>query len=613
MFKFKVAIAFLAIGFFIGFNEIRVEAADNEDIIEAVSKETSLDEKFIQYIYAIGLQNDKYMDRFPNVYKDTVKKSEGTILNLGNTKYQSFKNVKTTGLDRPSAYFLPDSIYSVSYDIKTLMQYNYYKDRGGFQKHFDSYNEDVKQFIIFCESIIEYCGEDCENFIRAYEIFRLGYTDSIENALIFNNINDELIIKYISSLFTLERVQQVDNINTLKDTYEMPYIIGYTTQENMLEAAISLVGKVRYTWAGGHAMTSNIKGINPVWKEWESLYRNSEEGSNSCIKPSSSWCPIHGYNEDERCINYDAVSDYNSYLLDRADILGIEELKLDKYKNKLAYIDTEDGTAHRLDGLDCSGYASWIFNQISNKYNIDSSAMYFTRQSGIEYIKFGNEMQPGDIFAWTSHIVIILGKVGDNSKVYVTIEQTPNTLKFGTVYYSGYKQSDLDYAMQIAREANLLIGNVTEEPHSYCMNNVGHYSVELANSNEVDSLLGNVQKIETKEVPIEDGMQPEEYSEPTEDNSDEIVEDVATQTVTTVQLQYIDIGRFTEDFLDYDSELVNGKTFRDATALEILQYIIKKMPLQYISGYPNYEGELFDISTVSTEVGTTIVRSKNEE
>ena len=54
--------------------------------------------------------------------------------------------------------------------------------------------------------------------------------------------------------------------------------------------------------------------------------------------------------------------------------------------------------------------------------------------------------------------------------------------------------------MQIAREANMLIGDITEEPHSYCMNTVGHYSVDIEDTTMVDSLLGNVQQIETKEV-----------------------------------------------------------------------------------------------------------------
>lgn len=626
LYKFRVAIAFLAIGFFIGISNLEVKAETNkEELVKMVSEETGLQEEYIEYLCILGIQNESYMDKFYNIYSDTVIKSEGSIFNFENTQYQKFSNIKTTGISRPSEYFLPDSIYSISYDIKTLMQYNYYKNRGGYQKHFESYNEDTKQFIVFCESIIQYYGDDNDCFTRAYELYILGYIDSIEESLRKNGITNDKVIYHLKRMFDMRNIKPVDDLETLKDDYEMPYIIGYTTQENMLEAAISLVGRVRYTWAGGHAGTSNIKGINPVWLKWEQLYRNSVNGEQTCIKPSGSWCPIHGYNEDDRCINNDMVSDFNDYLALRAETLNIRELNSDKYKNMLDYINEEDGTAHRLDGLDCSGYSSWVFNQMNNTYNIDSSAMYFTRQSGIESIEFGSELQPGDIFAWTSHIVVILGKVKDGSKVYVTIEQTPNTLKFGTIYYSGYSSSDLEYGMQIAREANMLIGDITEEPHSYCMNTVGHYSVDIEDTTMVDSLLGNVQQIETKEVKasssedvanedvsdadtnVENAVGEEGSESTTGENTEE------TQTITTVKLQYIDIGRFKDSFIDLNTNLVEDKTINDSTAIEILQYLIKKMPLQYVMGYSKYSGNLFDINTVSTDVGTTLIRSNNEE
>ena len=294
----------------------------------------------------------------------------------------------------------------------------------------------------------------------------------------------------------------------------------------------------------------------------------------------------------------------------------------------LKTINTEDSAAHRLDGLDCSGYTSWILNQIQNKYSIDSTAMYFTQQTGIESIEFGTDMLPGDIFAWTSHIVVIVGKVSENSKVYVTVEQTPNVLKFGTAYYAGYKQSDLDQAMQIAREANQLIGATTEEPHSYCMNNVGHYSVELTEEQDVNNLLGNVKSIETKEVTREvssdssadsDGSSSDS-SENNEQASDEVDETektennsssdgTITETVTTVQAQYIDIGRYVDSFIDENS-IVEGydDSIDNLYATDIIKYIITKLPIQYISGYEIYNGDIFDKDTVSTNVGTSIIK-----
>lgn len=606
-------------------NTLNVDAKDTKSVIY---EETGLSTKYIDYIYRLALNNTQYMDKYYDVNKDTVIKSKGPILNLGDTKYQVLKSIRTTGIDRPSEYFMPDSLYSISYDIKTLMQYRYYKDRGGYQRFFDSYNENTKQSIVFCEAILQYTGEsedNIEKFTRAYEMFMCNYTSNIEEALITNGISDSVRIEYIKTIFDLdEDLTQYDSLEESKDIYEMPYILGYATRENMLESAISLVGKVRYTWAGGHALTSTIKGINPVWSKWEQLY----EDDTNCIKPSGSYCPLHGYNEDERCISYDIVKDYSEYLALRAQTFGDDTLNSDKYKDMLKTINTEDSTAHRLDGLDCSGYTSWILNQIQNKYSIDSTAMYFTQQTGIESIEFGTDMLPGDIFAWTSHIVVIVGKVSENSKVYVTVEQTPNVLKFGTVYYAGYKQSDLDQAMQIAREANQLIGATTEEPHSYCMNNVGHYSVELTEEQDVNNLLGNVKSIETKEVTREvssdssadsDGSNSDS-SENNEQASDEVDEaektennsssdGTITETVTTVQAQYIDIGRYVDSFIDENS-IVEGydDSIDNLYATDIIKYIITKLPIQYISGYEIYNGDIFDKDTVSTNVGTSIIK-----
>lgn len=614
--KYRVAIAFLAIGFFIGLN-FKTLSVYAKDLKSIVYDETELPTKYIDYIYRLALNNTQYMDKYYDINKDTVIKSKGSIFNIGDTKYQVLNNIRTTGVSRPSEYFMPDSLYSVAYDIKTLMQYRYYKDRGGYQRFFDSYNEDTKQSIVFCEAILEYTGETEENierFTRAYEMLISNYATDIEEALRVNGISDSNRIRYIKTIFSLdEALTQYKNLEDAKEVYEMPYIIGYTSRENLLEASFSLVGKVRYTWAGGHALTSTIKGINPIWSKWEQLYNDDS----TCIKPSGSYCPLHGYNEDERCISYDLINSYNEYLALRAETFEDESLNSNKYKDMLKTINTEDSTAHRLDGLDCSGYTSWILNQIQHKYSIDSTAMYFTQQEGIESIEFGTDMLPGDIFTWTSHIVVIVGKVNENSKVYVTVEQTPNVLKFGTVYYAGYKQSDLDQAMQIAREANQLIGATNEEPHSYCMNNVGHYSVELTEGQDTNNLLGSVKSIETKEVPTSSVSEnniidSDSYINSEEENvesNEGNVEGVETQTVTTVKAQYIDIGRYADSFIDENSIVEGyGDSIENLYATDIIKYIITKLPIQYISGYNTYSGSIFDKNTVATNVGTLIIK-----
>ena len=75
-------------------------------------------------------------------------------------------------IDRPSEYFLPDALYSVSYDIVALMSQRFNCDRGPMQEYFDNMKEDVKQRIVFYEAVMEYtgCKEDTvDEIFKAYE------------------------------------------------------------------------------------------------------------------------------------------------------------------------------------------------------------------------------------------------------------------------------------------------------------------------------------------------------------------------------------------------------------------------------------------------------------
>ena len=264
---------------------------------------------------------------------------------------------------------------------------------------------------------------------------------------------------------------------TVSSPYVYPYDIGLTTRENMMIAAMSLVGDVRYVWGGGHSGASYIKGINPVWKPFRNLYPDdpTEEGFGTCIKPSGSWCPIHGNIHTsfhgETIYSIDQYIDLRSGLFDEIDLTD------EKYRDMLSTVDYSNGVnAHVLDGLDCSGYVSWIYNQIQNDYKVNTAARYFTRQSCFTPLSMGARLLPGDIFAWKTHIVMIVGHVIEGSKAYVTLEETPNVLRFGVAYYSGAAKSDIEYGKQIASEANALIGGLDptkERPHVYCINTVG--------------------------------------------------------------------------------------------------------------------------------------------
>ena len=264
---------------------------------------------------------------------------------------------------------------------------------------------------------------------------------------------------------------------TVSSPYVYPYEIGLTTRENMMIAAMSLVGDVRYVWGGGHSGASYIKGINPVWKPFKNLYPDdpSEEGFGTCIKPSGSWCPIHG--TIHTSFHGETIYSIDQYINLRSGLFDEIDLTDEKYRSMLSTVDYSNGVnAHVLDGLDCSGYVSWIYNQIQDDYKVNTAARYFTRQSCFTPLSMGDNLLPGDIFAWKTHIVMIVGHVKAGSKAYVTLEETPNVLRFGVAYYSGAVKSDIEYGKQIAAEANSLIGGLDpthERPHVYCINTVG--------------------------------------------------------------------------------------------------------------------------------------------
>ena len=51
LYKFRVAIAFLAIGFFIGISNLEVKAETNkEELVKMVSEETGLQEEYKEYL-----------------------------------------------------------------------------------------------------------------------------------------------------------------------------------------------------------------------------------------------------------------------------------------------------------------------------------------------------------------------------------------------------------------------------------------------------------------------------------------------------------------------------------------------------------------------------------
>lgn len=587
------------------------------ELYNKVGSKLNVDYKYVKILHILAGGQAVYADKKPNIYIDETV----TTLNApfyidgSDTKYKEFSDIicADQSIERPSPYYLPDAAYSVAYDIVQLMNDRYNYDRGGLQIYFNTLKSDVKKEILFCEAVMLYTGESEEavnNFYMAYEKMlydkesyenvidtnedgTFKFKDQYMEILKDNNITDENTIKNLAIILSFdENLAANDNSETLKDEYVLPYRINYTSRENMMIAAMSLVGKVRYVWGGGHAGASSINGINPVWFQFEQLYDDTptieildentgdikEVKSDSfghCIKPSGSWCPIHGTTGGDCSFSNPTVSSLDEYINTMSKYIDVSELETDKYSELMKSIDYTGGVSvDRLNGLDCSGYVSWVYNQITDRYNIDYTASNFTDNVGIKEVEFGSELLPGDVFAWKAHIVAIVGRVSDSNKVYITTESTPNVIRFGVVYYSGAKQSEIDEAKEIARQANILIGNINEyeEPHVYCMNTAGLYVQYTDNE-------GNI--LTQSEANTLD-----------------------TTEVSSTQYNYCKIGRLRDMFIDESIQITGyDKPIKDMYAKDIIQYTLSKMPYQYVSGYNNYDGDIFDKSVVATDLG----------
>lgn len=585
-----------------------------QELYKLISDKVGIDTKYVEQLHKLCGDESKYESEYANIYENyTVEPINGITTNKNTViqKAEFIQNINSE-IKRANDRYLPDVLYSISYDIASLMTQRYNYNRGGMKMYFDILKDDVKQDILFYEAILLYCGEDEETVNRFYNAYEKIIFEKELNETVIYTLEDADYYKYYikdkykkilndSGIVNNERLDIIakimskdnniintDSIHSVSETFILPYKPNYTSRENMMLAAFSLCGKSRYVWAGGHSGTLFIDGINPAWQWFESLYPkepvdeqgNINEGFGTCLKKSSKWCPLNNVKNEEVHDIY--VYSIEEYINLRKEAFG-ENINIDEYNKIFENVNFENGVnIHSMDGFDCSGYAAWVYNQITDKYTISSTAKCFLSQNAVKEIPLGDEMLPGDIFAWYTHVVVVVGKVDKNSKAYVTIEQTPNVLKFGVLYYENASAKDIALAKQIATEANTLIGNINceyEKPHSYCIDTVKYYIEEP-----------DVDDSETEyEIPIDENYETELL---------EICED------TSELKEYAVIGRFKDKFIDEDT-IINedGKRFKDLTAIEIIQYTLNKMPISYVSGYNRYDGELFNVDEISSDLG----------
>jgi len=609
------------------------------ELIDKISDNTKVSKKYIKIIIDIADENIAYTSKNQDIYNNEVLKTDVKPFSINGNEINYIKadfiECNNKDIDRPSPYYIPDALYSVVNDISKEVDKRYKVDRKGTENYFNALSNGVKNNLVFYEALLSYLGASEESVDKMYTVYeKIMYNkDKNENIIeirdnkhrlkykyskLFNEIgiyNSDILDKMAVVLSYDQYIAENDSMDDITDTYVIPYELNKSTRENMMIAAASLCGKVRYVWGGGHSGASYIDGINPAWEMWENLYsdKEGEDGYRKCIKPSGTWCPIHG--DCRNCWARDSVKSLNEYIDAREELFG-DTIKSYKYRKLLNSMRWSDGVnAHAIDGLDCSGFASWLYNQVTDKYNINSTAVNFTDQYGINGVNFGDKLLPGDVFAWTTHIVVIVGQVRPESKAYVTIEQTPNVLKYGVVYYAEASQKDIDYAKQVAAEANELIGNInaeSEAPHCYCMNNVGRYKVKQKVDNQSNETVEPESTDSTDEMlddadGINDALiaQLEElgvvYAKPSSEDEKASDEDAEEEVV---EKQYFCIGRLNIAFEDSDTKIQPyDKTMNELTAEQIIQHTINKLPLSYVSGYNTYNGSIFDKKLVSSEIG----------
>lgn len=552
-----------------------------EGLYRRVGDELNIDYLYVKILHLIAGGKAVYADTVPDIYTDlTLVSLDGAFDITGAVqdydRIAPWADCADTSVVRPSRHYLPDAAYNVAADVVAIMNNRYEGDRGSLQGYFDVLETDVKRTILFCEAVLQYMGsrDAADSFFLAYlkmldakaagenvltrAASGVAFKENYAQILAACGIDGENELNALSMILSFDGVLAAgSSADSVCTEMVIPYEPGYTSRENMMLAAMSIVGKCRYVWGGGHMTTGNIMGINPMWNAFHEAYLNSDVEVSSkyskCVIPDGSWCPMHGKQNDwDGCLfRSKTVYSVEDYIAEREGKLDMSGVDLDALTEMLeAEVDFTSGvTSHRLDGLDCSGYTSWLYNQVTDeRYVFDSGAYYFIGQSGIKRMKSGTSLLPGDVFSWGDHIVVIVGAVKEGSKAYVMLEAGRTNVKFGVVYYWNAKRADISEAMALAKEANLLVGNMdeTETTRKFSM------SIGFSGNYSGDPKTG-----------------------------------------------YRAWGRLRVKFADEDTILEQyGRTINELTAQEIIQYIMEQMPYQYVSGLDVYDGEYFDPDSI---------------
>ncbi|MBO5388579.1 MAG: hypothetical protein J6A59_10625 [Lachnospiraceae bacterium] len=531
-----------------------------DTLFNEIAEELDMEINTVKLIYSMYETKAVYANIKPNIEKEEALVLKG----IEDKNYYIRAPWIDSQMERDSSKFLPDMLYTDCYSIKNLININLDNNRSDL---YNSLKYNVKERIALYEAIIQYIDDkyidihsmycnivavknENENLVTVNDNSLLEIKDDFRNILENNGISNTKTIECIALIFASDDILASANSTTDLQEYQIkPFESNKTTQENMILAASSIVGKCRYVWGGGHDETAQINGINPAWALWDDAYGN-EEGS---IRPAKSYCPIHGHYNDDKVYS-DTVYSVDDYLESRDGIIDTSSIDAEEYEDLLNIIDIERGIcAHRLDGLDCSGFVSWVYNQITDDKQYNAMAKDYVNAMGLDKLPIGSKLEPGDVFAWSSHIIMIVAPYSENSKAYLSVESVPDMVSFGVAYYSGAKGSEIDAMTELAAELNCLIGGMDysyDTVHKNNMSTIGKYKI----TDDEDSYGASSTNTGSTEV---------RYG------------------------KFSILGRYNKEFEETFIEEYD-KDFSKLSAVEMMQYIVDKLPYEYLSGYNKY-------------------------
>lgn len=465
-----------------------------DSMLQELSDTFKIDIRRVRVLYRMANFNPVYTDKSPNIYTDLSINdlTDGSVYTV-ESYYESVKQEDNSGKQQePSNKRLADAAYSVVKAFDAFQLQNATNNDSYLNDIKIKYLvEDDKAYVKFALDVLDFFGKSqykdkfCEDYKNLIDMLQTGnikakaiYVDNNRKAQINSIILDNVLAdnsdkEYIDLLAdVLSGNNQFITETSFVKNYEIPqFAYGFqylkTTRENMMIASTSLVGKVRYVWAGGHGGGAQIAGINPMWEKFNEAYKI--KGISGCIQSSSGSCPVHGgggcaYSAP----NVSTIDNYVNTWTKRMNNLGLGQLTEDvdmdtmysvfRDRNTVSRYGSQSLSIHTLDGLDCSGFACWLYNQIDPYTIKDTTAIDFVNSDGVKRVKYGDKLLPGDAIGWDTHIITVFGVYKDNA--YIAIEQTPNVLRFSAFSVGGSKY--LQEASDYAEELNAIAGVTSE-------------------------------------------------------------------------------------------------------------------------------------------------------